>query len=371
MSDSEKILPISVQEILPPARPAGTFLTEVLLDYARRDTKQPLADWLSDMVVSRSGVDRQSAQASVRSILSYIEDSHQLHGELRQHVGKGKSRSSWIARQIERIASETGAQPAEVAELNALLAGKAPNETGQTPKLQDWNDVSRIAIARGIEQQSLTAAAESALEDGARQLASDAASGLLKEHPEVARLTQDFIQGKLDVSSATALQAALATATEVATRRGLLGAEMQQSMAKGDIIPAWFAHQTFVGTENVRVLHAIGTGVIDPTAALDQMADVATVAVTRTTTEVCKRVGGRLGQVLALKVPVIGVFLAPIGRKVGEFLGSMVGEIAGTVMRSAIKRGVEQVKTVARTVVATVKTVAKGVFNVLTFGLFS
>lgn len=369
MSDSTVIHP-DVADILPPAQPVAELLSALMLDYVRRDASQPLHDWLADTVARRTGVDRVAALDTARQLLGYLGDSQGLRQELRQHLDQGKSRSSWIARQIEQIARDTHSKPAEVAALGQLLAGKLP-QPSQSTQLPDWNEMSRIALAKGIEQQSLLQAVSGVVEDGARQWAGQSINGLLKDHPDSARLAQQFIAGELDPRNRAGLQATLAAGTEIATRQGLLGPELKRALEQGQLIPAWFAHHTFVGTENASVLHAAGAGQLDPTQALDQMADVATVAATRTLREVCKRVGGRIGEALALKVPFVGPFLMPVGRKVGEFVGAAIGTVAGSVVGTVIRKGVEVVKTAAKKVVEGAAKVAKSVFNTVTFGLFA
>lgn len=369
MSDSTVITP-SPAEILPPVQPMAELLSALVLDYARRDGGLPLDGWLADTLARHAGVDRVAALETARQLLGYLDDSQSLRQDLRQHLDRGKSRGSWIARQVEQIARDTHCKPAEVAALGELLAGKIP-EPGQTAELPDWNEMSRIALARGIEQQNLLQAASGVVEDGARDWAGQSIDSLLKAHPDSARLAQQFIAGELDLRSRAGLQATLAAGTEIATRQGLLGPEMKRALDDGQLIPAWFAHHTFVGTENASVLHAAGSGQLDPTQALDQMVDVATVAVTRTTREVCKRVGGQIGLVLAMKVPFVGPFLAPVGRKVGELVGTAVGEVAGSVVGKVIRKGVEVVKKVATTVASGVVKVAKSVANALTFGLLA
>lgn len=369
MSDSTVIHP-DVADILPPAQSLTELLTNLVLDYARRDGELPLDGWLADTLVRCVGVDRSAALDSARQWLGYLEDSQGLRQDLRQHLDQGKSRSSWIARQVELIASDTQSAPAEVAALGEMLTGKA-SASAASAKLPDWNDMSRVALAKRIEQQNLLQAASSVVEDGARQWVGQSTSSWLKEHPDSARLARQFIAGELDLRNRAGLQATLAAGTEIATRQGLFGPEMKRALDDGVLIPAWFAHHTFVGTENASVLHAVGSGQLDPTQALDRMADVATVAVTRTLREVCKRVGGQIGQVLALKVPFVGPFLAPVGRKVGELVGTAVGVVAGGVVGTMIRKGVEVVKKVATTMVSGVVKAAQKVASFLSFGLLA
>lgn len=369
MSDSTVIHP-GVADILPPAQPLAELLASLVLDYARRDGRLALNDWLADTLTQRAGVDRAAALDTASQLLAYLEDSHNLRQDLRQHLHQGKSRSSWIARQVEQIASDTQSAPAEVAALGELLAGKAP-VSGEPVTLPDWNEMSRIALAKGIEQQNLLQVASDVVEDGARQWAGQSISGLLKDHPDSARLAQQFIAGELDLRSRAGLQATLAAGTEIAVRQGLLGADMKRALDDGQLIPAWFAHQTFISTENASLLHAAGTGQLDPAEALDQMVDVATAAVTQITREVCERVGGQIGQALALKVPFVGAFLAPVASQLGELVGTAVSLVAVGVVGVAISKGVEVVKTVATKVAAGAVKAVKDAFNLLTRGVFA
>ena len=348
----------------PSAQPVAALLAEMVLQYAQRDTNQALNDWLADALVQRTDATPEAARATADSITSYLQQSHSLRADLRAHVDKGKSRSSWIASQIERIASDHQASPADVAALSALLSGQTSAE-GTPASPRDWNDISRIAFAKDLEQQQLLHTAGTVLEDGARQWASSAVDVWLKEQPQSAELAQKLLRGELDVQSASGLQATLAIATDIATRQGLLGSDMRQTQERGELIPEWFAQNTFIGTENARTLYAVGTGQLDASEAIDRMADTATAAVVSTTRVMCRKIGGELGQKLglaiSLKLPFLAPFAAPLGRKVGEFLGDTVGRLAGSAAGKVIHQGVELVKSGARAVVSAATSVVQSV----------
>ena len=350
----------------PTAQPVAALLAEMVLQYAQRDASQALNDWLADALVQRTGATPEAARATAHSITSYLQDSHTLRADLRAHVDKGKSRSSWIASQIERIASDHQASPADVAALSELLSGQTSAE-GATAAPRDWNDISRIAFAKDLEQQQLLHAAGAVLDDGARQWADSAIDVWLKEQPRSATLAQKLLRGELDVQSATGLQATLAVATDIAARQGLLGDDLRQAQERGELIPEWFAQNTFIGTENARTLYAVGTGELDASEAIDRMAETATASLVSTTRVMCRKIGGELGQKLgmavAAKIPFLAPFAAPLGRKVGEFLGDTVGRLAGSAAGKVIHKGVELAKSGARAVVSVGKNVAQGAAN--------
>jgi hypothetical protein len=190
-------------EVLPPTRPVETLLADVLLDYVRRDPNQNFTLWLANTLAQRGDLTPQAAQATAQSIFGYITDVHQLRKDLRQHLDTGKARSSWLAKQLERVAQITHSQPAEVAALGEMLASHTQPPTSAAP-LCDWNDISRIAIAKGIEQQSLIATAQSLLENGTHKLATDTATSLLQDHPQAQQLVQAFIEVGLTQKSGRA-----------------------------------------------------------------------------------------------------------------------------------------------------------------------
>ncbi|MDD2712915.1 MAG: hypothetical protein PHU77_08325 [Simplicispira sp.] len=359
-------LPSGTPENQPTAQPVAALLAEMVLQYAQRDASQALNDWLADTLVQRTGAKPEAARETAHSITSYLQDSHTLRADLRAHVDKGKSRSSWIASQIERIASDHQASPADVAALSELLSGQASAE-GPPAAPRDWNDISRIAFAKDLEQQQLLHTAGTVLEDGARQWANSAVDVWLKEQPQSAALAQKLLRGELDVQSATGLQATLAIATDIATRQGLLGSEMHQASKRGELIPEWFAQNTFIGTENARTLYAVGTGELDANDAIDRMAETATASLVSTTRVMCRKIGGELGhnlgKALGAKIPFLAPFAAPLGRKVGEFLGDTVGRLAGSAASKVIHQGVELAKSGARAVVSAAKSVVQGVGN--------
>lgn len=358
--------PPGTPENQPTAQPVAALLAEMVLQYAQRDASQALNDWLADALVQRTGATLEAARATADSITSYLQQSHTLRADLRAHVDKGKSRSSWIASQIERIASDHQASPADVAALSELLSGQASAE-GTSAAPRDWNDISRIAFAKDLEQQQLLHAAGTVLEDGARQWAGSAVDVWLKEQPQSAALAQKLLRGELDVQNATGLQATLAIATDIATRQGLLGSEMHQASKRGELVPEWFAQNTFVGTENARTLYAVGTGQLDASEAIDRMAETATASLVSTTRVMCRKIGGELGQKLGMalgaKFPFLLPFAAPLGRKVGEFLGSAVGWLAGSAASKVIHKGVELAKSGARAMVSAAKNLARGAVN--------
>lgn len=343
---------------LPASAEASAILAEWLREYARRDRSVSFDQWLVEMIEHRAELARELAMREAGEVIDYIGESHTLHDDLRQHRWRGNSRSSWIARQVEQVATWAHAQPSDIAALMAMLTGQAapPNHATdgdwklRYPWLErgNWNDVTRIDIGGYIEQCARGRSAGDVLEQGARDVLGDAAQRLLADYPEASRLVQDYLQGRLDPTLRNGLQATLASATALAARRGLMGPELLEFVQGGDaLLPGWFAHQTWLGTERMRVLHDLGAGRLDADEAIDLLADQTTAMTTKALKAVCKRVGGEIGATLVSYVPIVGKFLSPVGRKVGGWLGEQVAGFAGSKVGQAVRQGVSAVKNVA------------------------
>jgi hypothetical protein len=354
---------------LPVSPGSSELLAEWLREYAQRDPSQPMDQWLAGLIERRAALAREQALREAIEVIDYIDESHVLHGDLKQHKQRGKSRSSWIARQVEDIARWSKASPEDVAALGAMLAGlplpqRAPAELPGGPLRQpQWNDVTRINFGKLIESGHQATVAGGLLERGEPAALSEAASVLLKDYPAANTLVQDYIEGRLDPALRNGLQATLASATAMVARRGGFGVELMESVGRGEVIPGWFAHQTYLGTENARVLYDLGSGRIDPDDAIDRMADHATAASTKAMKVICKRVGGQLGEALAGMVPVVGTFLKPIGRKVGGWVGEKVAEFAGSKVGQAVRKGAQVVVRTAEKAVSLVSNFVSSAVN--------
>ncbi|MDZ7857438.1 hypothetical protein [Sphaerotilus sp.] len=364
---------------------ASAMLADWLHEYAQRDRSQSLDQWLAEMIERRAAMAREQALREAVEIIGYIDDGHVLHDDLRQHRRKGKSRSSWIAQKVESVAEWAQADPADIAAVLALLTGGrrdgAPDYATdgdwalRLPRKKTepfvWNDVSRIDVATLIEQCARSGSAQDVLDQAGRGLLGDAADRLLADHPQARQLVQDYLEGRLDPALRNGMQATLASATALAARRGLLGAEVLEFVQGDTVMPGWFAHQTWLGTERMRVLHDLGSGRLDADEALDQLADHTTAMSTKALKEVCGRVGGKIGEKLAGMVPWIGPFLSPVGRKVGCWLGDKVGEFAGGKVGQAISKGVSYVKNTAQKVVSAVGNAVSSAASYVSSKVFS
>ncbi|SHE80838.1 hypothetical protein SAMN02745117_00866 [Lampropedia hyalina DSM 16112] len=347
------------------------LLSHSILRYAERDGTQPLTDWLAHSLEQEGQLAPQAAHSLASDFVAHIGRSHQLRSELQQHQQQKKSRASWLAEKIEEIAVKTGASPVEVAAATTLFSDQAlqanANQASQPAKLE-WNRITRLQVAQELEQSQQHQAAQSLLQQ-VQTLVHD--PELLQQSPKASQLVDDYLQGKLPLNETTGLQATLATATDIAARKGLLGEEFQKERETGKIGPEWFSRHSFTGTENVRIIHAAGTGKLNPTTAMNVITDTATSAAIGAAEIFCGRLGGSVGAVIA------GFFTGgnPVGIMAGQIIGKAIGStlarIAQTPVRKAIQKGMEAIKNVAgnvvRKTVGAVKSVGKSIASFFGF----
>ena len=207
-------------------------------------------------------------------------------------------------------------------------------QDGEIPQY-DWNDVSRIEIAKSIGKQALLAAAIATGFQGVRVLARRVWNWLQgEENPPASADFREFFESTITTAPPVALQATLSGAATVAARRGWLGGALKAASADG------IADAVFVGLENARVLFKLGRGELNAEQALDEMGS-----------RTCAAVGGfALRGLGALAGSVLGL------GKVGSFIGSTVGYMAGSRIGEFVWEG-------GKAIARTVATVAKEVWE--------
>ena len=198
-------------------------------------------------------------------------------------------------------------------------------QDGEIPQY-DWNDISRIEIAKSIGRQALLAAAIATAFQGVRVLARRVWNWLRgEENPPASADFREFFENAVETAPPVALQTALSGAAAVAARKGWLGGALKVAPAAG------IAGAVHVGLENARVLFKLARGELNGEQALDAMGSCTCAAIGGLALgEVGKQAGSRFGPV-------------------GGFIGSTVGYMAGRRIGELVWEGG---KAIARTVVA-------------------
>ncbi|MDD2724060.1 MAG: hypothetical protein PHH59_08595 [Methylovulum sp.] len=219
-------------------------------------------------------------------------------------------------------------------------------------KQYDWNDTNRLTIAKEIGRKAVIAAAFNAGFQGARILGRRAWNALTgKENRPASEDMQEFFNASLQSAGNVGVQVAVSGALVVAAKSGWL--KILQNTPAGQI-----ANIAYIGLENAKCLYKLAKGELNPLEAIDAMGNVT-----------CTAVGGLAGSV---KGGVVGFAL---GGPVGAFVGAVAGGIAGSAVGDVLHKGAKAVAKTAAKIAESAwegtKTVAKNVFNTLTFGLFS
>ena len=240
-------------------------------------------------------------------------------------------------------------KPLTKAEAKALQE-KAQREA--EAKQYDWNDASRIDIAKNIGKQALMGAALNAGMQGARIIGRRTWNWLTgKGNPPASEDLKEFFESSIKGATNVGVQVAVSGAVVVAVKSGWLGQVLKNSPV-GRVVNA-----AYVGMENAKILYKYSKGELSGTEALDAMGTTTSSIVGSLAVAAA---GAELGA-------TIGTALGPVGTVVGGLVGGVVGGMAGSKIGQAIYDGgkaivstaVSVTKSVVSSTVSTVKSFAR------------
>lgn len=210
----------------------------------------------------------------------------------------------------------------------------------------DWNDTSRIDIARQIGKQALLGACITAGMQGARILARRGWNWLNgRENPAASEDLKEFFDSSLKSSGNVAAQVAVSGGLVVAVKNGWLGSVVRGTPA------GLIANIACVGLQNAKTLYKLGKGELGGREALDAIGNttVTTAMAIATATK-----GAAIGA-------AYGTVFGPLGTAVGGFAGGLAGGIASSAIGEHVyKAG----KAVVKTAVTVAGNIVKGVGKV-------
>ncbi len=212
-------------------------------------------------------------------------------------------------------------------------------------KQYDWNDASRIDIAKNIGKQALIGAALNAGMQGARIIGRRTWNWLTgKGNPPASEDLKEFFESSVKSAANVGVQVAVSGAIVVAVKSGWLGKVLKNTPV-GRVVNAAYA-----GMENAKILYKYAKGELSGTEALDAMG-------TTTSSMVGSLAAAAAGAELGA---TIGTALGPVGTVVGGLVGGVVGGMAGSKIGQAVYEGG---KAIVSTAVSVVKSVATTVSN--------
>jgi hypothetical protein len=227
-------------------------------------------------------------------------------------------------------------------------------------KQYDWNETSRIDIAKNIGQKAGAAALLSVGFQGARILGRRIWNGITgKENNSAEEDLQEFVQSSLKSAATSGLTVAVTGGVTVAVKSGWLGNALKNTPA-GRI-----ANAVCIGIENAKILCKFAKGEITGAEALDQAGSAT-----------CSLVGGLAGGANGASIgAALGTALGPVGTAIGGVVGGVVGGIAGSTVGEAIYEGgkkivstvVDSIKSVGSAISSGVSSVFSGVASLFGF----
>ena len=196
----------------------------------------------------------------------------------------------------------------------------------------DWNDATRIEIAKQVGKAAVVNAALACGFQGARILGRRVWNFVRgKQNPPASEDLREFFESSIKSAVHVGAQTAVSGAVVVAAKSGWINALKHTPVGK-------IVGIVHVGIENAKVLYKFAKGELSGEQAIDAMGNCTASAV-----------GGIVG---AAKGAAIGT---AVGGPIGTVVGGVVGGIAGSKIGEAVYEGG---KTIVKTAAKVVKNVA-------------
>lgn len=213
-------------------------------------------------------------------------------------------------------------------------------------KQYDWNDASRIDIAKNIGKQALVAAAFTAGFQGGRILGRRVWNSLTgKANQSGNEDLKEFFESSIKSSANVGVQVAVSGALVVAAKSGWI--KVLKNTPAGQI--ANIAH---VGLENAKCLYKFAKGEMSATETLDAMGNTNASAI-----------GGLYG---AMQGAAYGLAFGGVGAFVGAVAGGLAGSSVGEAVYQGSKAIVKTAAKVVKSAYSSVKSAAKSALKAFT-----
>jgi len=189
----------------------------------------------------------------------------------------------------------------------------------------DWNETSKIDIAKNIGQQARASALLSVGFQGGRILGRRLWNGLTgRQNNSVEEDVQEFVQSSLESAASTGLTVAVTGGVTVAVKSGWLGNALKNTPA------GYVANAVCLGVENAKIIYKYAKGEITGTEALDQAGNATS-----------SLIGGIAGAAEGASVGAAWgtAVLGPVGTILGGLVGGTLGGMAGSSVGELIYEG--------------------------------
>lgn len=353
--------------------------------YDQHRHEVPLDQWLTHEFNKYPHLWENNAEVKsvARTLIESITRTNQHKESLQRHLDKGKSTANWLAKELEQDAQDNPdlnlgeyaghvqdmLESANVSLMQTLKpdvrhttvpAGVAIGGTTVTTEKQPtiWDENSRLAIAKDINNQALLNAALNASCHGARILGQRTWNWMRgHENAPVSVALQEFFDSTLKSTRHIGAQVAVSGGVVIAAKSGWL------SFFR-DTPTEVIATTTYTGLERSKALYKLGQGDILADTAINAIEQTTMVAA-RSLAQVVEHKGTQLG---AKWGAALGSVFGPGGTAVGGLVGGIAGRLAGKAVGTLIEKGgrkiVEVASKVVRKVTATIKEVGSAVVDV-------
>jgi len=362
---------------------------EVILSFIRSYDQHrdeiPLDQWLTQEFNKYPHLWKNNVEVEsvARTLIDSITRTNRHKESLQRHLDKGKSTANWLAKELEQDAQdnpdlnlrEYAVQVQDMlASANVSLAqtlkpdirhttvptSVAIDSTTVATEKQPtiWDENSRLAIAKDINNQALLNAALNASYHGARILGQRTWNWMRgHENAPSSVALQEFFDSSLKSTRHIGAQVAVSGGVVVAAKSGWLSFFRD---TPAEVI----ATTTYTGLERAKALYKLGQGDILADTAINAIEQTTMVAA-RSLAQVVEQKGTQLG---AQWGAALGSVFGPGGTAVGGLVGGIAGRLAGKAVGALIEKGgrkiVEVASKVVRKVTETIKEIGSAVVDV-------
>ncbi|MFJ2677439.1 DUF1269 domain-containing protein [Pseudomonas sivasensis] len=353
--------------------------------YDQHRHEMPLDHWLMQEFNKYPHLWENNAEVEsvARTLIDSITRTNRHKESLQRHLDKGKSTANWLAKELEQDAQDNpdlnldeyaGQVQDMLASANVSLAqtlkpdirhttvptgvaiGGTTVATEKQPTI--WDENSRLAIAKDINNQALLNAALNASYHGARILGQRTWNWMRgHENAPTSVALQEFFDSSLKSTQHIGAQVAVSGGVVIAAKSGWLSFFRD---TPAEVI----ATTTYTGLERAKALYKLGQGdILADTAinAIEQTTMVAARSLAQAVEQKGTQLGGQWGAAL-------GSVFGPGGTAVGGLVGGIAGRLAGKAVGTLIEKGgrkiVEVASKVVRKVAETIKEIGSAVVDV-------
>ena len=224
----------------------------------------------------------------------------------------------------------------------------------------NWDKLNKVKFAKNIVQETGKMVVLQSVFQGGRILGKriyNSATG--KANNTANEDLKAWFDSSKQGAKSVAIQSVVTTGVTIAVRKGLLGA-LAKSTPVGKI-----AEVVYVGIENAKVVYKMAKGEIGIKEGLWKMQEttLSTVGGLVGATE-----GAAIGAALGSVVPVVGTV---IGGAIGAIVGGMAGSTVGELVAEGSRKVYQASTSLVKKAYEKTRSVAKGLFNVMTLGVFA